>query len=447
MDGGRERARPRPERERSKPAPPKVREVGPPASDRQTLHRVSGVPTARHQIPGHEANQPERPREEQGSGVADDRRPASFLIKVFSNGSKRHREDQARYPEGLDTRSGDKDRTEPGRPADDTKGEADQPSVLRKSRALLGTARKALHLARAQVGRLKKKFRRIYRPRIAEAENVLDFSDAEFRECLQALNDKGLWMEFLQEEGLAGNSQARDATNSLIKHIEAVSAGQISEDSLQLLEDAIEILLSEINAIDAKSVSRQRAENLKDAAYKISWQVTAAGAAIGASSMAGGSELAARAIMAGLAGSAASIVVGAVHDYRNQEVTRNSSSDEALITEAHYNLTQQIDKIVLYFDRRKDRPSWTGEEIARFRNTFLQARFAAMVARQQLAVGNENALQETDYREDLIAMSDFLRELQKNIRPINHGHLLEAISDLADLQTKLSEYDPFFTRP
>jgi hypothetical protein len=324
--------------------------------------------------------------------------------------------------------------------------EVSQSSGALYRRVTVDGIKKVLNHARKKIAQVKKNFRRSFRSHKPTEDDSIECSEKEFRESMQALNDKKLWMDCLRKKHLAGNPQARAAVNSLIRSIETITTEQITKDSLTLLDSAVAVLLAEINAIDIKSVSNQRVTRLKDTADSIGWQIVAAGAAISATSAASGSELAAKAILAGLSGSVASLAVAAVHDWRGQEKSRNSISDNKLLKQAHQDLILEIAEIALYISRRKDGESQTREETMRLRHTLLQARFASMFARQ-LAAGRESSMQGTGYAAELTDASDFLAYLQRDIRRIKRRDLSEVILQVTKLQGQLERYGELLARP
>jgi post-segregation antitoxin (ccd killing protein) len=312
-------------------------------------------------------------------------------------------------------------------------------------RATLSVARKILERAQREISRLRESFRRIPFPVVRMDRRTAKFSESEFRESVEALNDERLWGKFLEEQGLASNKRAVAAVNDLVEQVGTITKKQVSKDlqhSLKTLELSIKVLLSEIDALDARSVSDDRAERLKEAALKISWQVAAASAAISANSAVAGSELNCKLVLAGLSSSVSATVVGVLHDWRSQELQKNRVSDLALLYQVHSDLLRQIGVLTLFIRRPAEREpeSEEGDEIVRLAQ--LWARFMIMYARQLVAgLGRPSGVD--GYLRALSETWDLLNEVEDCVEQRNYSRLAKMKPDITHTHDRLRKYKSY----
>ena len=312
-------------------------------------------------------------------------------------------------------------------------GKENRPSVLEIAKNILKRALK-------EVSRFKKTLRHSGFRGINTAREVRAYPAPEFQRCLGTLNDKLLWEDFLREERLAGNPGAVEAVESLIERIQGVTAAQIEEDSLTLLEVSIKLLLSLINYVDDGSVSQDGVQHLKESVQKIGWQMAAAAAAVSASTAAGGSDLTPRIILAGLSGSIAATVMGAIQGLHGQR-QKDRASAAILLGELHDDIIAQVDILVAFISEQDKRlkESVDGNELLRF--ALLKGRFSVMYARQ-LWAGREQFSHRTEYQSCLTTLAKSLNALDQCIQSRAYQELPEIKTDISAVLFILKIYKP-----
>ena len=295
--------------------------------------------------------------------------------------------------------------------------------------SVLEIARKILKRALKEVARFKEALKRSGFLGIKAGSEARNYPDSEFQRCLGTLNDRSLWEAILREQGLAGNPKAVEAVKSLIERIQGVTTAQIEEDSLALLELSIKLLLSQINRTDARSVSQERVQHLRESVQKIGWQVAAASAAVSASTVAGGSDLTPRLILAGLSGSAAATAIGAIQG-RHNHGQKSKSSASALLLQLHDDMIEQVDVLTAFIGTQNVRTKEVAEENSLLRFSLLRARLTVMYTRQVWA-GCEQFAHMTDYQNRLTALAKWLSKLDQCIER-------QAFHELREIEREIS---------
>ena len=306
----------------------------------------------------------------------------------------------------------------------------------RYRREMLRVAREILERADREVSRWIVSLR--------ERKNFQDerFDDSRFYASISALNDRALWLRFLERGGLADNEAARTAVEGLSEHVANIKARQVlgnEEDSLQLIQDSIQVLLAKINDLDAKSVSRERAEHLKATAEWIGWQVAAAGAAIGANAAASGTDLTEQIILAGVSSSVAAAVVGALHDWQSRKSLKDKISDRALLHRVNDDLLNQMNVLALFISRRAEHEPEDADEDRLVRSAYVQVRFAVMYA-TQLVAGIDRLPGGNGYPNALSAAKKLIAKLENCIEVHDCGNALKLNVEMKGACARLRRY-------
>jgi hypothetical protein len=262
---------------------------------------------------------------------------------------------------------------------------------------------------------------------------------ADFHDVLMELGDSRVWEIFLRAQGLEGSEAAKTAVADLTAHVARVTEDQVSKESLQVLLLSIDTLLAEIEALDAHLVTRERAEFLKATAERISVQVAAASAAMGASAGADGGGLTSRLIIAGLAGCVASEVVVVLHDWHAQAERRNSLSERGLLAQTYQDLVGQLETLALFVSdvAQGEATPRCDDHVAR--RAHLQARFLLMYS-QLLLAGLKRQNIGFEYSRQLREIMALLHEIGNMIDGKGSWDAVTIESRMAKLLERLTLY-------